>query len=223
MEILKNKFGWILLAGLVPVMMGVKSCEKPSSFQHPAVDKGVECKDCHDDGRTKETKPAGHDLAWERNHGSWIQRYGFRADGNCTVCHTDAQCASCHQQEKPRDHTNFWIEKGHGIAVGLDRSRCFACHRGPDMCERCHAQTTPQDHTAAWGLTANQHCLNCHTPLNSAGARKCAICHTSLPSHDAAPTRPTNALHISTANCRGCHTPLRHPDNGAQCTECHGQ
>ncbi len=220
MEFLK-KYALFLL---IPVLLGNKACEKvPAPFEHPVLAKGMECKDCHDDGRTPETKPAFHDLAWKKNHGKLIRRFGFKTDSNCTVCHTESQCTSCHQQEEPQDHTEFWRLKGHALAVGLDRSRCFACHRGEDFCQKCHSQTQPLDHTAAWGAPSDRHCLSCHFPLASAGAQRCAACHSDTPSHTTAPRRPSNALHISGANCLGCHAPLHHPDNGMTCTICHTQ
>jgi hypothetical protein len=112
--------------------------------------------------------------------------------------------------------------KGHGIAVGLDRGRCMTCHRGDDFCQRCHSQTQPLDHTAAWGTPSNLHCQSCHFPITSAGGRGCAVCHTAgTPSHNKTPPKPSNALHGPSADCRSCHTPLRHPDNGMACNACH--
>jgi hypothetical protein len=223
MELLMNKkiVGFLVLM-IIP-LLGNKACEKAASFEHPVVPKETECKECHEDGRDAKTKPAGHDLAWERDHGKFIQRYGFKPQTNCTLCHTESQCTTCHQQEKPKDHNEFWRLKSHGLAVGLDRSQCYTCHRGPDFCQRCHAQTQPLDHSAAWGAPSNRHCLNCHFPLTSAGAERCAVCHTGTPSHSSAPNQPANALHVTGANCRSCHSPLRHPDNGMSCTVCHAR
>ena len=208
---------------LVPFFLANKGCEKPSAFEHPPVEKGMECSSCHDDGRTRATKPVWHDIAWARNHGQQVRRFNFKPDSKttCYLCHTESTCTSCHKQEKPRNHNEFWRLKGHGLAVGLDRSRCFVCHRGEDFCQRCHSQTQPQDHTALWGAPSDQHCLSCHFPVASAGAQRCAACHASTPSHTATPARPANSLHGASANCRDCHRPLRHPDNGAACTSCH--
>ncbi len=218
MEILR---GAALIVFLLPLLLGNKGCEKVTYFEHPAITQDMECSGCHTDGRTKKTRPPGHDLAWERNHGSWVKRYGLRQTDKCHLCHNETQCTGCHQREAPRSHTQFWRLRGHGLAVGLDREACFTCHRGADFCERCHAQTTPLDHTAAWGAPGNRHCLSCHTPIGSAGAQRCVVCHATNPSHALAPAQPTNGLHVAGANCRNCHTPLRHPDNGTSCTACH--
>ncbi len=209
---------WILIA-IVPFLLGNKGCKK-EAWRHPEVEKGVACASCHGDKRTKETKPAGHDAAWEEKHGAWIRQNGFR-ETTCNLCHTEAKCTSCHQQEKPANHNEFWRLKGHGLAVGLDRSGCFTCHRAVDFCDRCHSETRPQDHLAAWGAPTNLHCNSCHFPLTSAGGQRCAVCHATTASHTAAPAQPANALHVTGANCRSCHAPLRHPDNGMACTVCH--
>ncbi|MBI2346882.1 MAG: hypothetical protein HYV03_08440 [Deltaproteobacteria bacterium] len=192
-----------------------------ASAQHPVLEKGQSCADCHDDERTRETRPADHTAAWPREHGGWIKRYGFRSGTTCAICHTEAHCTGCHQQEAPLDHTSFWRLKGHGLAVGLDRGRCSTCHRGADFCQRCHSETPPTNHSAVWGSPSNQHCNSCHFPLTAVGAQVCAVCHTGTPSHASAPAQPANALHATGANCRSCHSPLRHPDNGMTCTVCH--
>ena len=105
--------------------------------------------------------------------------------------------------------------------VSLDRNRCMSCHQQVDFCERCHSETRPTSHLASFGAPLNLHCNNCHFPINSAGAQECAVCHRDTPSHAAAPAQPDNALHAAGANCRSCHTPLGHPDNGMACTTCH--
>lgn len=211
---------FLILGILVPLSLGNKGCEKVSKFEHPTLQKGQACGDCHDDGRTPETKPKWHDLGWGRTHGQWVTRYGLKSKDTCLLCHNESKCTSCHQIEKPRDHTEFWRLKGHALMVGLDRSRCYSCHR-TDFCQRCHANTPPMDHSAAWGTPGNRHCLGCHFPLASVGAQRCASCHAGTPSHANTPHQPSNALHGPGANCRSCHTPLRHPDNGMNCAFCH--
>lgn len=211
----------IFLMALAPFLAGAKGCDKEATFAHPAGEAGTDCSACHDDGRTRETKPAGHDLAWKKNHGKTIRRYGLKSDSTCLVCHNESQCTRCHEQEAPLSHNAFWRLKGHGLAVGMNRQACFACHRGADFCERCHAETRPTNHTAAWGAPSNLHCLNCHFPVNSAGGGRCFACHRTTPSHTATPAQPDNGLHVPGADCRACHTPVGHPDSGAACTTCH--
>ena len=211
----------VFLLILVPFLGGAKGCEKKAAFTHIEVEADTDCSACHDDGRTRETPPPGHDPAWKRNHGKQIQRSGLKDNSICLVCHSESQCTSCHQQEEPANHTQFWRLRGHGVGVGMNRGQCFTCHRGADFCERCHAETQPMNHSAAWGAPTNLHCLNCHFPVESAGAQRCNACHRSTPSHSAVPSQPDNGLHVTGADCRGCHTPVGHPDSGASCTTCH--
>ena len=66
----------------------------------------------------------------------------------------------------------------------IDRSRCQTCHN-VDFCQRCHQSSTPRDHTGSFGGPSNRHCMNCHYPVNSFGAQRCAVCHRSSPTHAA--------------------------------------
>ncbi|MBI4211764.1 MAG: hypothetical protein HY540_03920 [Deltaproteobacteria bacterium] len=167
-------------------------------------------------------KDSSHEAHWVEKHGATMKLTGDTFKGNCAMCHSESTCSSCHQQTPPRSHTHYWRLKGHGLAVGLNRSQCFSCHRSNDFCERCHAETQPLSHTGSWGTPSNRHCQNCHFPLTSAGGMQCAVCHKETPSHTlSTPAMPSNAKHVTGANCRSCHAPLRHPDNGMTCTTCH--
>lgn len=224
---------FLLLASLLaPFLLANRSCERSTTWgekyfskweeDHVDIDKDSKCIDCHDDIKTTKVKPLNHDETWIKEHGKLgSKKQGFKNENVCALCHAEAQCTSCHQQEEPAQHTEFWKQRGHGAFVGLDRSSCMTCHQEAQFCERCHSQTSPVNHSAAWGTPTNLHCANCHFPVNSAGAQNCKACHSSTPSHDATPPQPDNALHVSGADCRGCHTPLGHPDNGAACTLCH--
>ncbi|MBI2930375.1 MAG: cytochrome c3 family protein [Planctomycetes bacterium] len=180
-----------------------------------------ECATCHKEIR-KETPPATHHRNWEQIHGL-VVRSGENppVENRCSLCHTQAHCTNCHQDQPPRNHTNFWRIQGHSIAVGVDRSSCATCHRS-DFCDRCHAETAPRSHRGAWGGPRNQHCLGCH---NSPGSQGCALCHKGgAPSHVLASPRPT--WHVSGMNCRQCHgpglvPPMPHVDNGDNCSGCH--
>ena len=221
---------WV--TSLVPFLLANKGCERSTTWgeeyfsewesDHVDIDKDSKCVDCHDDITTKKVKPKNHDATWIREHGKFeSQKYGFKNENVCSLCHAEAQCTSCHQQAEPDGHTEFWKQRGHGAFMGLDRSKCLTCHKDTQFCESCHSTTAPIKHSAGWGSPSNRHCTNCHFPIGSAGAQECAVCHTGTPSHNLTPAQPDNSLHFASANCRDCHSPVRHPDNGMKCTVCH--
>ncbi|MBF0493350.1 MAG: hypothetical protein HQM15_11310 [Deltaproteobacteria bacterium] len=231
-----NKKSWVGLLLLLPFLLANKQCERditwgdvskdlvaPWAEDHKNIDKETRCIDCHDDIKSANSRPKNHQGPWMKTHGSFLwKKYAFRSQTVCSLCHQESWCAKCHQQEPPEDHNQYWKMKGHAVVVGLDRTRCLTCHRS-DFCERCHSQTQPQSHTAGWGAPSQLHCLNCHFPVQSAGAQTCNACHSSTPSHTAGtPTPPHNPIHVPSAPCRDCHLPtLHHPDNGMACTTCH--
>lgn len=235
MEFLKKR-KWIGLLLLLPLLMANKQCKRdttwgdfnkeliaPWAADHKNIDEDTKCSDCHD-GRTTKSRPKSHNANWAKEHGSFVtSKYGFKSENVCSLCHEEAMCVKCHQQEAPANHNNFWRLKGHASMAAMDRQRCAVCHQGADFCERCHSQTPPQDHVAGWGTPSNLHCVTCHLPVQSVGAQTCATCHSATPSHDQAPRRPSNGLHLATAPCLDCHTSMRHPNNGTSCITCHTQ
>ena len=176
-----------------------------------------ECATCHTEVGT-DWAPDSHAHNWELLHGPTM-RSGSRAQADrCTTCHTESTCASCHAEQKPRSHNQFWSRRGHGLHAAFDRESCSTCHT-PDTCARCHASTTPQNHTAMWGGTKSTHCISCHEPLADQG---CGACHKATPSHLTATPMP--AWHEPAMNCRLCHgvdAPLPHVDKGDLCISCH--
>ena len=224
----------LLFAALIPCLMANKSCERSTTWgpkyfteweeDHADFDADTLCIDCHDGIKNKTVTPKNHDAVWLKKHGDFSQiKYGYKNQNVCAQCHSEAQCTSCHQQEEPQNHTEFWKGRGHGVFVGLDRSACMSCHQSVDFCERCHKSTTPTSHTAALGATTNRHCTTCHFPLTSVGGQQCAVCHDGTPSHNNTPVMPSDARHVADADCRSCHTNLTHVDNGDACTVCHTQ
>ncbi len=179
-----------------------------------------DCSTCHREIR-RDVPPATHRVAWDRRHGDEVREGKSDPASRCGLCHQEAQCSKCHQDEAPRNHTAFWRLQGHGISAETDRQRCETCHR-TDFCDRCHRETAPRNHTATWAGTANRHCQSCHVP--AAGDTNCAMCHRSA-THDSAPPRPSNAQHAGATpdQCRTCHETIGipHPDNGDGCAICH--
>lgn len=178
------------------------------------------CSVCHKEIR-QDVKPATHFRNWKLFHGQTVRADTGLTANRCALCHTDSSCSKCHQDEPPQNHTEHWRQRGHGIAVSIDRSRCAVCHR-TDSCDRCHQDTAPRNHTASWGEPADRHCLTCHFPLRNEG---CFTCHKTDPSHKTAPPPPANAQHAAAteAGCRTCHNVIKlpHPDGGDSCRACH--
>ncbi|MBI2933535.1 MAG: cytochrome c3 family protein [Planctomycetes bacterium] len=188
---------------------------------HAERGKKNECAVCHTEIR-RDVAPATHHRNWTRRHGDEARAGEVPPyENRCALCHTQATCVSCHQDEAPRNHTNFWRVQGHAVAVAVDRSTCATCHRS-DFCDRCHRDTAPRTHTAAWGLSQNRHCLGCHAEAGP--NRPCITCHVRAV-HETAVSRPADAQHAgATENqCRSCHLiiGLPHLDNGDRCGSCH--
>lgn len=150
------------------------------------------------DGRIPFPKPGSHKGNWLGYHGK-----AAGAEGNspgkpgraCIVCHDRTDCIACHTVTAPRDHTNFWRTRGHGLMAGGNRERCLACHR-QDYCIRCHSETAPRSHTASW---RKRHCTWCHFGSGNTPADNCAVCHKQA-AHTSAPHAVSPAL-----DCRACH------------------
>jgi len=180
-----------------------------------------ECATCHQEIRA-DREPATHEQNWKRMHGNVVRSESTELADRCSLCHSESTCATCHQEEPPGSHNNFWRIKGHGIAAGMDRAGCAVCHRN-DSCEQCHSEVLPQSHSGQWGAPLDRHCFACHLPLQDNG---CSACHKGTPSHLTATPMPD--WHSPGMNCRQCHSsvfgagqPLPHVDNGMSCTSCH--
>jgi len=176
-----------------------------------------ECADCHA-VITEDWEPDNHHQNWELVHGMVSRAAGEAAVENCSLCHREAGCVECHLEVPPRDHTNYFRRRGHGVISMMDRARCDACHRS-DSCQRCHAEALPVSHTGMFGGTKSLHCLGCHFPLKSEAG--CVTCHQATPSHLSTPKPPD---HTPTMVCRQCHglsAALPHVDKGDDCNQCH--
>jgi hypothetical protein len=143
--------------------------------------------------------PASHAGKWLDYHGRAVGAGGSaagRPGPECTVCHDRADCISCHSQAMPRDHTNAWRTRVHGLMAAGNAGRCAVCHR-EDYCIRCHQETAPRTHTGSW---RRRHCGACHFGPGQTIAGNCSVCH-KRPGHPAAP-HPVNPGLV----CIQCHT-----------------
>ena len=191
----KYKHQIILMAILIPFLLANKDCYRETSWgkekifgewqgDHPDIDAETRCIDCHDDIKNQKVTPSNHKGNWLRKHGKYTwKKFGYKNDSVCYLCHDESKCSSCHMQEAPANHTEFWKARSHGAIMGLDRGRCMICHKSVDFCERCHSSIRPITHNALWSGSTNQHCQNCHLPITSPEAQKCRVCHESTPAH----------------------------------------
>ncbi len=177
-----------------------------------------ECATCHTT-IDRHLPPPSHDGGWAHLHGHAVLSGDPAIQNRCGLCHDEpTSCQACHQRQPPRDHTNQFRLRGHGLAASFDRARCATCHTR-DSCEQCHQETRPLSHRGGFGAPADRHCTSCHFPLQDNG---CATCHRSTPGHLAATPLPGD--HHPAMNCRHCHgngVALPHPDGGHACTQCH--
>jgi len=142
------------------------------------------CSRCHAT-LEKSKRPHSHGSRWPRGHGMRVRDTGGLgvADRVCRQCHSPSYCVSCHKEEKPRDHTIFWVRAGHGLAADIDRERCLVCH-AQDQCVRCHIDGAPPLTPSHFMYTLND-CMICisvdcphktragHTVLTT----NCLLCH----------------------------------------------
>lgn len=175
-----------------------------------------ECATCHTEIR-RDRMPPSHDAFFTKAHGTAARSTEDAAQ--CSLCHEESSCSTCHAVMMPQSHDNQFRRRGHGCLAALDRSACQTCHQS-DFCIRCHQDTRPTSHTAAFGGTQSRHCYSCHLPVSSEPG--CSVCHRGTPSHSLASPKPPD--HTPGMNCRQCHgltAPLPHVDNGDDCNTCH--
>ncbi|HED65891.1 MAG TPA: hypothetical protein ENJ09_10095 [Planctomycetes bacterium] len=183
---------------------------------HEAQGEATTCATCHNEVEI-DIAPRTHDASWDRMHGLAVRDGSDRTVDNCSICHEESTCVSCHEETMPQNHNNFWRSRGHGLTARMDRDTCAVCHGGPDYCDRCHTTATPLTHTGLWAAPRNNHCLGCHTDEPQ---QSCYLCHQSgAPSHALAPPKPVG--HDPLSDCRECHTFISHADNGDDCNICH--
>jgi len=172
------------------------------------------CATCHTEIR-EDVPPWTHDVSWSQFHGKVVRNGSDFTVDDCSICHTESSCTTCHQEQPPISHNNFWRLRGHTMSASMDRASCATCHR-QDYCDRCHQSVTPISHRGGWGSPRNSHCYSCHDSGADSG---CALCHDGTPSHLMAPPLPPG--HNPASDCRQCHVLVPHADNGSNCTACH--
>ena len=92
----------------------------------PIVAAENECLDCHEqNGRAnacaechqeidQSWRPGTHQAVWDLRHGDVARAGDALSVNRCDLCHTESSCTTCHLEQPPRDHNNYWRRRGHG-------------------------------------------------------------------------------------------------------------
>ena len=109
---------------------GIESSERVQADERLSMDECMqchaqrgtanECATCHVEIRA-EIAPQSHEFNWLKSHGQAARAHGEQRNDRCTMCHKENECITCHTQELPENHTNFWRLRGHGVAASMDR------------------------------------------------------------------------------------------------------
>lgn len=130
------------------------------------------------------TKPATHNATWVQDHGN-----AAKADEQtCFSCHDERnECITCHEDTAPRNHTNMFVNKTHGMQARWDKTSCQTCHR-QDFCDTCHETAYPISHNRPGFATQGSayfHCnTGCQLPVSSwknTPSQNCIVCHQTRP------------------------------------------
>lgn len=172
-----------------------------------------------------ELMPDNHSVDWMTRHGEIA-----RSDADsCTNCHTERDCASCHDEKVAEPFSvhppNF--ETLHAVDARARRGDCAECHTLENFCTDCHARTrdtsSPQAsppprrdfHPDGWtdpnapnnhGVMARRNiseCVTCHTESD------CVSCHRGVDPHP--PEFRLNCGRWLEANprpCAECHSDM---------------
>jgi len=189
-----------------PAMVSCFSCH---GLRHgpQGIVAGAECEKCHTLPRAK-LIPKDHVVGYEGKPHVMPAEAGLRT--SCMMCHTQAQCDSCHRASKVSWETTqtFAYDPGNS---------CLSCHKGelPRLaapvtaskldssahrtltCAECHPDFRYNDgpnETKLWDANAGLACANCHDHDKQTALWAASI-HGAREASDSIPA----------ATCSGCH------------------
>ncbi len=177
-------------AVLRPRMASCLSCH-----EHQGQMSGQDCNSCHVDLKTEGTVPEDHLV-----HGAdFVQAHGAQAasaEGLCSTCHAERDCASCHAGGKmpitpdrlafdrptgPGLHRPGFLAR-HSMEATQSAGLCTTCH-APESCASCHEREklsatmkgSRNPHLPGWiGPRGSR---NEHGPAALRDPASCAGCH----------------------------------------------
>lgn len=153
----------------------------------------IECKTCHSDAATAETK---QEISRVQMQGCMechrqAREVGLQPPESCQGCHLHMRAGQMPVNElllkKPIDHTAFF-RKHHDEPARNNAPLCASCHVGAsgsdgNRCDTCHVTMKPRDHTAGFrdkvhGRQAQMDSARCQTCHR---AERCESCHREIP------------------------------------------
>jgi hypothetical protein len=139
-----------------PTMPAMSQCF--SCHEHETQWKAGQCAPCHARADLERTLPKTflrHDLGFLRHHGQLAREQ----EQMCTSCHSQSDCASCHdttqtlaiERREPERVERSFVHRGdfmvrHAIEAQSQPSQCVRCHT-VETCDSCHV---------ARGVSANR-------------------------------------------------------------------
>lgn len=204
-QCVKCHAGAVQALGGKPLFPPMNTCL--ACHEHQAQFADNECAPCHKPNHLRGLKPVSflsHDAAWMKRHGT----LGRDDLSQCSQCHAQAQCDSCHdatQTIRPelrnpeaigRQYVHrFDFLSRHAIEAQSQPAQCVSCHQQQD-CDACHAQRGVSGslvdgrnpHPPNWAGTTGVG-TNLHGPAARRDIVSCAACHDQGPA----------------SNCVRCH------------------
>ena len=161
--------------------------------------------------------------AWQMVHGKQMQT----EPELCSRCHRQLDCDQCHRVVPPKNHSNIFRKRGHGVHAVSALTRCQTCHL-QDFCLNCHLTVEPIYHTTSFKTKRPYtHCGMCHLPLEE--GNRCRACHREVNHFQARADAPSPPDFVDRSlPCLPCHpvelVPITHLYNtipDTQCIACH--
>ncbi len=176
----------------------------------------TDCAKCHGKDMARVT-PTWHATDWRQVHGKRSKEDAFKKHGKqCSDCHGQTPCMSCHQNRRTMSH------KAHVEEYGAEE--CSYCHRSTEgalptvatsACSDCHEGTPQTTNIGARALPMGiKFTHNTHE-----AAVECIDCHKATIDGTQKATQPV----MTSERCDACHQENGIGISEKQCVRCHGE
>lgn len=196
----------------LPTMASCVTCHRPGG----APDRCAVCHLTEPDGRLRTRFVDG----W-MNPPRWMSGLHHDADfwfthrlsaaqdsRRCAVCHTEGQCAACHdgRVRDRRTHPNDYVTM-HAVDARMNSDRCGSCHRASSFCVACHQRAG----VAASSSTGSRAFGRFHPPASIWSSGPVTLRHHGAEARRA--MRTCTSCH-SEQDCVTCHATLSRGGGG---------